>query len=129
MGALFQDREAGTMRRAQGEKGFIKTLLGLGLLVALIYVGVTLAKPYYRYYQFGSHTRDFLKTDIGEVNLIRKHMLEDAAELGVPLNDRNLTVSIDTFRKQVKVKAIWTDKVDLLGQYQKDIDFVLEEEF
>jgi hypothetical protein len=129
MGALFQDREAGAMRRARGEKGFIKTLLGLGLLVALIYLGVTLAKPYYRYYQFGSHTRDFLKTDIGEVNLIRKHMLEDAAELGVPLNDRNLTVSVDTFRKQVRVKAIWTDKVDLLGQYQKDIDFVLEEEF
>ena len=115
--------------RTSGEKGFIKTLLGLGLLICLIYVGLTLAKPYYRYYQFGSHTRDFLKTDIGEVNLIRKHMLEDAAELGVPLNDRDLTVSVDTFKKQVRVKATWTDTVDLLGQYQKDVEFVLEEEF
>ena len=117
------------MRRAWGEKGFIKTLLGLGLLIGLIFIGVTLAKPYYRYYQFGSHTRDFLKTDIGEVNLIRKHMLEDAAELGVPLNDRDLTVSVDTFKKQVRVRATWTDTVDLFGQYQKDIDFILEEEF
>ena len=117
------------MRRAWGEKGFIKTLLGLGLLIGLIFIGVTLAKPYYRYYQFGSHTRDFLKTDIGEVNLIRKHMLEDAAELGVPLNDRDLAVSVDTFKKQVRVRATWTDTVDLFGQYQKDIDFILEEEF
>jgi len=117
------------MRRAQGEKGFIKTLLGLGLLVALIYVGVTLAKPYYRYYQFGSHTRDFLKTDIGEVNTIRKQMLQDAAELGILLNDKDLTVSVDTFRKRVRVKATWTETVDLFGQFQKDIGFVLEEEW
>lgn len=117
------------MRRVWGEKGFVKTLLGLSLLVALIYVGVTLAKPYYRYYQFGSHTRDFLKTDIGEVNMIRKNMLEDAAELGIPLNDKDLTVSVNTFRKQVRVKATWTETVDLFGQYRKDIGFVLEEEW
>jgi len=117
------------MKRALGEMGFIKTLMGLALLIALIFVGVTLAKPYYRYYQFGSDTRDFLKTDIGEVNMIRKHMLEDAAELGVPLNDKDLTVSVDTFKKQVTVKATWTDTADLLGFYQKNIDFVLEEEF
>jgi len=117
------------LRKAWGEKGFIKTLLGLGLLVAIIFVGVTFARPYYRYYQFGSHTRDYLKTDIGDVNAIRKHMLEDAAELGVPLNDQDLTVSVDTVKKRVMVKATWTDTVDLLGQYQKDIDFVLEEEW
>lgn len=117
------------MKRAAGEKGFMKTLLGLGLLVAVIYIGVTLARPYYRYYQFGSHTRDFLKTDIGDANLIKKHMLEDAAELGVMLNDKDVTVSVDTFRKRVVVKATWTDTVDFFGQYQKDIDFVLEEEW
>lgn len=117
------------MSKARGEKGFIKTFLGLGLVVALIYVGVTLARPYYRYYQLGSHTRDFLKTDIGDVNAIRKSMLEDAAEIGVPLNDQDLTVSVDTIKKRVTVKATWTDTVDFFGQYQKDIDFVLEEEW
>ena len=117
------------MRRDLGEKGFVKTLLGLALLVGLIFVGVTFATPYYRYYQFGSHTRDFLKTDIGEVNLIRKHMIEDAAELGVPLNDKDLSVSVDKFKKIVRVKASWTDTVDLFGYYQKSIDFVMEEEF
>jgi len=117
------------MKRTLGEKGFIKTLIWLALLVALIYVGVTLATPYYRYYQFGSHTRDFLMTDIGEVNTIRKHVLKDAAELGVPLNDRDLTVSADTSKKRVTVKATWTDTADLFGFYQKSIDFVMEEEF
>ena len=116
------------MRRNLGEKGFVKTLLGLALLAGLIFVGVAIATPYYRYYQFGSHTRDFLRTDIGEVNMIRKHLIEDAAELGVPLNDKNLTVTVDTIKKIVRVKATWTDTVDLFGYYQKNIDFVMEEE-
>jgi hypothetical protein len=117
------------MRRDLGEKGFIKTLLGLALLVGLIFLGVTFATPYYRYYQLGSHTRDFLKTDIGEVNLIRKHIIEDAAELGVPLKDKDISVSVDNARKSVKVRATWTDTVDLYGYYQRSIDFVMEEEF
>jgi hypothetical protein len=129
VGALFQDREAGEMRRDLGEKGFIKTLLGLALLAGLIFLGMAFATPYYRYYQLGSHTRDFLKTDIGEVNLIRKHVIEDAAEIGVPLDDKNISVSVDSARKSVRVKATWTDTVDLFGYYQKSIDFVMEEEF
>jgi hypothetical protein len=117
------------MRRELGEKGFIKTLFGLALLVALIFAGVTFARPYYRYYQLSSHTSDFLKSDIGDPNIIRKHVLDDAAELGVPLTDANLSVSIDRERKTVTVKGIWTDSVDLFGYYQKNVDFVMEEVF
>lgn len=117
------------MRREIGEKGFVKTLLGLALLVGLIFAGVTIATPYYRYYQLSSHTRDFLKTDIGDIGLIRKHVMEDAAELGVPLVDKDLAVTVDTVKKAVKVKATWTDSVDFFGYYQKSIDFVMEEDF
>ncbi|NJD56641.1 MAG: hypothetical protein FIA94_09595 [Nitrospirae bacterium] len=117
------------MRRTLGEDGFIKTLLGLALLVALIYVGLTFSRPYYRYYQLGSHTSDFLKTDIGEINTIRKHVLDDAAELGVPLADANLSVMFDKDKKTVTVKGTWTDSVDLFGYYQKDVDFVMEETY
>ena len=117
------------MRRELGEKGFIKALFGLALLVALIFTGVTFARPYYRYYQLSSHTSDFLKTDIGELNVIRKHVLDDAAELGVPLTDANLSVTLDTNKKIITVKGTWTDSVDLFGYYQKNVDFVMEEVF
>jgi len=117
------------MRRTLGENGFIKTLFGLALLVALIYTGLTFARPYYRYYQLGSHTSDYLKTDVGELNVIRKHVLDDAAELGIPLTDANLSVTLDKNRKMITVKGTWTDTVDLLGYYRKDVDFVMEETF
>ena len=117
------------MRRELGEKGFIKALFGLALLVALIFTGVTFARPYYRYYQLSSHTGDFLKTDVGNLDVIRKHVLDDAAELGVPLTDENLSVTIDKAKKTVTVKGTWTDSVDLFGYYQKNVDFVMEEAF
>ena len=117
------------MKKDLGEKGFIKTLLGLALLAGLIFLGMAFATPYYRYYQLGSHTRDFLKTDIGEVNVIRKHVIEDAAEIGVPLKDKDILVSVDQLKKIVRVRATWTDTVDLFGYYQKSINFVMEEEF
>jgi hypothetical protein len=101
--------------------------VGLFLLVALVAAGVTFSRPYYRYYQLGSHTRDFLKTDIGDVNAIKTHIIEDAAELGVPLEDKD--VSVTSVKKIIKVKASWTDTVDLWGYYQKSVDFVMEEEY
>ena len=127
MGALQQDRETGEMIKGLGEKGFIKTLLGLFLLIALMAAGVTFARPYYRYYTLGSHTRDFLKTDIGDVNAIKKHIIEDAAELGVPLDDKDVSVSV--VKKTIKVRAVWTETVDLWGFYQKSVDFVMEEDY
>ena len=115
------------MRNGLGQKGFIKGVIWLFVLVAVILAGVAFAQPYYRYYSLGSHTRDFLKTDIGNVETIRKHILEDAAELGVPLNEKDVSVSL--VQKIIKVKATWTDTVDLWGVYQTNVDFVMEEEY
>jgi hypothetical protein len=117
------------MRRELGEKGFIKALFGLALLGALIFTGVAFARPYYRYYQLSSHTSDFLKSDVGNLDTIRKHVLDDAAELGVPIDDANLSVTLDESKKQITVKGTWTDSVDLFGYYQKNVDFVMEEVF
>jgi hypothetical protein len=125
MGPLQQDREPCEMKKSLGEKGFIRGLLGLFLLVALVYALVIFSRPYYRYYALGSHTRDFLKTDIGDIAAIRKNVMKDAGEIGVPLDDADLSVTID--KKIVKIKASWTDTVDVLGFYQKSMDFEMEE--
>lgn len=115
------------MRRSLGEKGFVKFFLSLFIIVAVIFVGISFAKPYYRYYTLGSHTRDSLKIEIGNLGEIRKRVLVDAAELNIPLEPSDLSVT--TVEKVVKVKAAWTDTVDLWGYYEKKIDFVMEEEY
>lgn len=115
------------MKRNMGEKGFIKVLMGLLLLAAIMVCLVLLGKPYYRSYTLGAHTRDFLKTEIGNVDLIRANVMKDAEELGIKLEDADLSVTIEN--KIVKVKATWQDTVDFWGYYQKTFDFEINEEY
>lgn len=115
------------MKKTLGEKGFIKTLLGLLLLGAIMVCLVMFGKPYYRSYTLGAHTRDFLKTEIGNIEMIRAGVMKDAAELNIKLNESDLSVIIEN--KVVKVKATWKDTVDFWGYYQKTFDFELYEEY
>ncbi|MDH4230676.1 MAG: hypothetical protein OEW04_01450 [Nitrospirota bacterium] len=115
------------MMKKIGEKGFVKGLVGIFILVAIVFVGISFGKPYYRYLTLGSHTRDFLKTDVGNVDTIRKNIMANAAELNVPLVENDLEVRIEN--KMVKVRATWSETVDFWGYYQKRFDFVMEEEY
>lgn len=115
------------MNGLRNERGLVKGLFTLAILVFLAYSGISFGKPYYRYYTLGSHTRDLLKTEIGNVEAIKKKILADAAELQIPLDGKDLEVSI--VKKLVKVKARWSETVDLMGYYQKRIDFAMEEEY
>jgi hypothetical protein len=59
--------------------------------------------------------------------MIRANILKDAAELGIQLNEAELSVTSD--KKVIKVKATWKDTVDFWGYYQKTFDFELYEEY
>ena len=115
------------MMKKIGNRGSVMGFFMLLILVAIVFVGISFSKPYYRYYRLGSNTRDFLKTDIGNIEVIRKNVMKDAEELKVPLDEKDLDVVID--KKIVKVKATWSETVDFWGYYQKKIDFVMEEEY
>jgi len=115
------------MMKQLGNRGSIKGFFWLFVLVAIVFVGISFSKPYYRYYLLGSHTRDFLKTDIGDINAIRKNILDNAAELNVPLDENDLEVVLEG--KFIKVRANWSETVDFWGYYQKKLDFVMEEEY
>lgn len=115
------------MKNQIGNSGFVKGILSLFILVAIVFVGMSFGKPYYRYYSLSSHTRDFLRTDTYNAETIRKNIMADAAELNVPLDEQDLEVGIN--KKNIKVKATWSETVDFWGYYQKKFDFVMEEEY
>lgn len=115
------------MKRQIGNRGSVKVILLILVAVAVVFVGMSFAKPYYKYYTLGSHTRDFLKSDVGNVKQIQENIMKNAKELNVPLQENNLEVKI--VLKLVKVKATWTDTVDFWGYYQKNLNFMMEEEF
>ena len=53
--------------------------------------------------------------------------MADAEELNVPLAEEDLEVAID--KKNISVKATWSETVDFFGYYQKTFDFVMEEDY
>ena len=115
------------MMRKIGDRGFFKGVFLLLVLAVIVFVGITFAKPYYRYHTLASHTRDFLKTEVGVIDVIRKNIMDNAAELNVPLDEENLEVI--KVEKIIKIKATWSETVDFWGYYQKTLDFVMEEEY
>lgn len=115
------------MNYYSGRQGFIKGLLLLVLIVALAYAGIEIGKPYYRYNTLRSHTKDLLQMELGNIEAIKKKIMESSRELNVPLDEKNLEVRI--VNKIVKVKATWYEVVDFQGYYQKRIDFAMEVEY
>ena len=99
-------------------------MLSLGLLSLR---ALSFGKPYYRYYTLSSRTKDFLKGDTYDVEGIRKNILENAADLHVPLDEKDLDVTIKL--KIVRVRATWSETVDFWGYYQKQLDFAMDEEY
>jgi hypothetical protein len=115
------------MNKRIGEKGLIKGIFIVLVLVAAAFLLISYGTPYYRYYVLGSHTRDILKSEIGRIETIRTKIMEEANELNVPLDEENLEVVLD--KKIIRVNATWTDTVDFWGYYQTKIDFSINEEY
>lgn len=115
------------MNDRMGREGFIKGLLSLCIIVVLVFVGFSFAKPYYRFNALRSHTKDILLMQIGNVERIRQLVLEDADELGVPLRPQNLSVS--KTMKDVHVRASWSEVVDFWGYYQKTLHFNMKVDY
>jgi hypothetical protein len=126
MGQIQQDREVDRMKERIGEKGLVKGIFIILVLVAVAFLLISYGKPYYRSYVLGSHTRDILQLEIGDVETIKAKIMAEARELTVPLDEENLEVVRDL--KIVKVNASWTERVDFWGYYQTKIDFSMYEE-
>ena len=115
------------MRKTFNDKGLIRGILLIALVLVIVFILVSFGTPYYRYYTLGSHTRDFLKSEIGNLEMIKERVMLDAKDLGISLNEKNLEVTQE--KKIIKVKAKWSETVDFWGYYQKTFHFEMSEEY
>lgn len=114
------------MRDRIGNEGFIKGLIGLLIFAAVVFAGISFGKPYYRYHTFSSRTSDILRLEIGNLQNVKERILAEAEELGIPVQESDVSVTRE--KQVVKVRATWSETVDFWGYYQKKFDFVMEEE-
>ena len=99
----------------------------IALLIVIIFIVISFMAPYYRYYTLGSHTRDYLKSEITNLSMIKERVMSDAIELGIPLDEKN--VEVTQVKKIIKVKAKWSETVDFWGYYQQTFHFAMNEEY
>ncbi len=112
-------------------QGFIKGFLILAVLVGIVYVIIMFGGPYYRYNTLRSNTKDMLSMESGNperMPAIKQQILEEAGKLKIPLVESNLDVSVSP-TKVMKVKARWSEVVNLMDYYSKKIDFDMDVEY
>lgn len=115
------------MNYLQKNQGLVKGVLMLLLLVAVAAAGFLYGEPYYRYMTLRSHSKDILMMETGNLQSIKKEIMQTAKDLNVPLKEHNLKVSMN--KKVVKVNAQWSETVDFWGYYQKRLDFTMSVEY
>lgn len=115
------------MKNGIGRQGFIKGFLSLLVLAAVVVVGVSFGKPYFRYNNFRSHTKDILQSEITVLQVIKEKVMAEAISLHIPLKEGDLEVSAR--EKVIIVKARWFEIVDFWGYYQKRVDFDMAVEY
>lgn len=111
------------MKVLNNEKGFIKFVFVTAVIAFLVYAGIQFGMPYFRYSAFKSDARELARISLGDVEKTRIQLFERAQELKIPIEEKAIIVT--KTQKTVQVNTSWSETADLLGLYQKRLDFTV----
>ncbi len=116
------------MRRIKvlnNESGFIKFIIVLLVLASMIYVGIKLGIPYYKYSALKSDAKEIARIGVAQTaDRTLSLTYETAQELKIPLEEEDIYVTkTETF---VRIETEWSETVDFLGIYQHKLNFTLD---
>lgn len=112
------------MKNISNNEGFIKPLIVIIVLVLLAYSGFQFAVPYYKHSSLKSDAKDLARISIGREDKLRNRLFKRIDELGIPVKRDN--VHVKRLGNTMSVKISWTDDVDILGFYQKQLSFHID---
>ncbi|OGW40016.1 MAG: hypothetical protein A2Y97_09725 [Nitrospirae bacterium RBG_13_39_12] len=114
------------VRILKNETGFVKFIFIVLVLACIVYVGIKVGMPYYKYSAFKSDAKELARISIGDTGKTKEQLLERVQDLGLPIKADD--IQIIQLEKTVRVKTSWSETVDLLGLYQKKFDFTVDVE-
>lgn len=97
-----------------------KVLVCLTILGLLVYSGIRLGEPYYRYYSFKAKVEDVAKFE-EEREMILSEVMKYAREIGIPITETD--VSIGGERGRYEIETSWTETVNLFDIYEQTYNF------
>jgi|WetSurSiteA1Bulk_404760.scaffolds.fasta_scaffold107142_2 hypothetical protein len=112
------------MKVVRNEKGFIKVIFVVGLLIFLVYAGFQFGIPYYKYSAFKSDAKEIARISLGQPDKTKAQIFEKAQEIKIPITEEDIIV--ERTAKSIKVQTEWSETVDIMGFYQKRLDFTID---
>ena len=110
------------------EEGYLKLIFVTALIVFLFYLGFKFGMPYYRYSAFKSDVKEMARVSLGDARKTKSEVLQRAEELRIPIEESDLAIDVDQKKNTLRVRTSWSETVDVLGLYQKTLDFSVDEE-
>lgn len=114
------------MKHLRNRDGFIKPLLTIVVLVLVVYAGIELAVPHYRYTAFKNDVKEITRVGLGNVKKVKTEVYEAAQEYKIPIEEDDIIVTRKT--NTILVQTSWSATVDLFGLYQKTFNFTVDVE-
>jgi hypothetical protein len=102
----------------------LKAVIWLALLAAVIYVGVKMGMPYFRYYAFESDVQELVGISIADADSLRDKVMEKAWEYDIPIQSRDVNVSGRS--GAFKVYVAWAETVNIFDLYAKTYEFTVD---
>lgn len=112
------------MRRLANERGFVKPVLVILILIVIVYSGYQFAVPYYKYSALKSDAKESARISLGRENKLRKMINDAIDEHNVPV--RLDDVHVNKIGNSVQVRISWEDDIDIFGIYQKTLFFDID---
>ncbi len=108
----------------RNEKGSIKPVLCIILLIVTVYIGYKLTLPYYRYFSLKSEATSIARLSYNKPDRYRDLVYEEARSLNIPVKPSDIYVEVTD--RQVRISTSWSEVVDLAGYYQIPLDFEID---
>jgi hypothetical protein len=103
----------------------LKRLICLAVVALAVYSGYMLGMPYYKFYAFRSDAADMVKFTIRDQANFKKKVIQKARDYGIPMSGESIQIW-ETEDKGYRVKASWSETVNILDLYEKTFDFSFE---
>ncbi len=108
----------------RNERGSIKPVLCIILLIVSVYIGYEFSMPYYRYFTLKSETRAIARLSYRGPDRYRDLVYEETRSLHIPVKPSDIHVVITN--RQVRISTSWSEVVDLAGYYQVPLEFKVD---
>ncbi len=112
------------MRNFLGEKGAIKPIVSILLIVLLVYIGYKFAIPYYKYTTLKSEAKQIARLELHNTKRVQNMVFKKAKALKVPIKKEDIHVRVA--EEMITIRTSWSETVDILGIYQKNLIFTID---